>query len=255
MAEYDKVTLIVPIYNEAQHLEKFLKKLDQLQLSIKKELVFIDDCSQDDSLQILRNFSFESEHQILALDMNQGKGNAIASGIQKSTGNIIGIQDADFEYDLDDIQKLLDPLIARKADVVYGSRFIKTSPQVHRTFHTLVNRFLTTLSNFCSGLYLSDMETCYKFFRAEILKNVNLESKRFGFEPEITAKIACLNLKVMEFPISYFPRSYLEGKKITWKDGVSAIMQIFYFNLVADKKKFFKQQMDQQLVLPGYKWL
>ena len=129
-----------------------------------------------------------------------------------------------------------------KADVVFGSRFKKNVLQVHRTFHYIVNRFLTGFSNLVSGLYLTDMETCYKFFKAEIIKNINLESNRFGFEPEITAKIARLKVRVCEVPISYFPRNYLEGKKITWKDGIAALRHIFYFNF-CNRKFFFKSDM------------
>ena len=207
------VSLVIPIYNEETHLQEFLTRIDALKLPIEKELVFIDDCSKDSSFQILSQFSFQSKYKILQQERNQGKGAALRRGIQEAQGSIIGIQDADFEYDMDEIPLLLEPFIKGKADVVFGSRFRKENRQVHRTFHYLVNRLLTILSNLSSGLYLSDMETCYKFFKSDIIQNINLESNRFGFEPEITAKIARLKIKMTEVPISYYPRNYMEGKK------------------------------------------
>ena len=229
------ISLIIPIYNEARHLEAFLKQLDTLALSLPKELIFVDDCSSDDSLKILNSYNFASNFKIFHQECNQGKGAALQRGILEATGDFIGIQDADFEYRMSDINSLLQPLINDEADVVYGSRFHKNNHQVHRTFHYLINRFLTLCSNLMSGLYLSDMETCYKFFKAEILINIKLESKAFGFEPEITAKLGKLKVRVMELPISYYPRNYLEGKKISWKDGFAALKHIAYFNLFVSK--------------------
>ncbi len=249
------VSLIIPIFNEAMHLERFLNGIDKLELPLRKELVIVNDCSTDNSAEILENFQFQSPVIFINQARNQGKGAAIRVGIQQATGDFIGIQDADFEYDTDDIPKLLVPLIEGKADVVYGSRFKKTNYQVHRTLHYLVNRTLTMLSNVMSGLYLSDMETCYKFFRADVIKNINLESNRFGFEPEVTAKIARLQLRILELPISYFPRQYLEGKKITWKDGVAALRHMFYFNLVRKHKDCFYETLPNQYRLKGEKWL
>lgn len=250
-----RVSLIIPVYNEAAHLVEFLKKIDDLVLPIEKELVFVDDFSQDGSVQILKNFLFKSTNKMQFKQRNEGKGAALKAGFALATGDFTGVQDADFEYDPEDIVKLLEPLLKEKVDVVYGSRFKKNAPQVHRTFHYLINRFLTTLSNFLSGLYLTDMETCYKFFRTEIIKNIHLESSRFGFEPEVTAKIARLKVKVHEYPISYFPRNYLEGKKITWKDGIAAVKHIIYFNLIADKKSFFKSTMSSRFLPKGKQWL
>jgi glycosyltransferase involved in cell wall biosynthesis len=250
-----KVTLVVPIYNEAPHLEAFLQKLDNIDLGLPKELVFVDDCSKDESRAILGRFSFTSECKIIHQPVNGGKGAALRKGIEQATGSIIGIQDADFEYDMADIPQLISPIIEGQCDVVFGSRFKKSASQVHRTFHYLINRFLTIASNALCGLYLTDMETCYKFFRAEIIKNIHLTSDRFGFEPEVTAKIARLNVRVHEYPISYHPRTYIEGKKITWKDGIAAIWHIFYFNVVANKKVFFKRSMDSKLIPGRYQWL
>ncbi|MEO5668435.1 MAG: glycosyltransferase family 2 protein [Bdellovibrionota bacterium] len=240
------LSLIVPIYNEATHLEKFLGVIDTVDLGsdVERELVFIDDASKDESLSILRAFSFTSPRvKILNQPINQGKGAALQRGIEEASGNWILVQDADFEYDPDDIKTLLALTLTGKADVVFGSRFKKSGTQVHRSFHYLVNRILTMLSNALSGLYLTDMETCYKLFRADIIQNVVLESRRFGFEPEVTAKIARLKLRVHEVGISYFPRNYMEGKKITWKDGVAALWHLFYFNVFADKSAFFRPSM------------
>lgn len=250
-----KVSLITPIYNESQHLVEFLTRLDQLQLPIAKELVFVDDCSTDGSREILDRFPFVSEHIIVHQPTNQGKGSALRTGFSRATGDFVGVQDADFEYDMQDIPALLSPLIAGRADVVYGSRFKKSGEQVHRTFHYLVNRLLTVLSNLCTGLYLTDMETCYKFFRREIIANINLESRRFGFEPEITAKIARLKLRMFELPISYFPRNYMQGKKISWKDGVAAVRHIIYFSLIAKPNKYIGKELPKHFIPSGSQWL
>lgn len=244
------LSLIIPIYNEAGHLEKFLTQIDELSFDgAEKELVFVDDASKDDSLKILQAFQFQTPKvQIHSQEKNQGKGAALHKGFELASGDFIVVQDADFEYDSDDLKVLIVPLLEGKADVVYGSRFKKSGTQVHRTFHYLINRLLTMISNAVSGLYLTDMETCYKLFRAEIIQNIHLESNRFGFEPEVTAKIARLKVRVKEFGISYFPRNYMEGKKITWKDGVAALWHIVYFNFFASKAKFFKPSMPEHYI-------
>lgn len=249
------VSLVIPVYNESGHLSEFLKTIDGLKLPIPKELIFIDDASKDESLDIIQKFKFKSKVKILQQVPNQGKGAAIRRGFEEASGTIIGVQDADFEYDSSDIAKLLQPFLEEKADIVFGSRFKKENPQVHRAFHYLVNKFLTMMSNLLSGLWLTDMETCYKFFKREIIQNINLESNRFGFEPEVTAKIARLKAKILEFPISYFPRNYMEGKKITWKDGVAALRHIIYYNLFLNKKKFFKSGMPEKYIPKGTQWL
>ena len=241
-----KLSLIVPIYNEASHLQEFFERIDGFPLPIEKQLIIIDDYSTDSSRDIIRNYPFKSETIQIFQDRNYGKGAAIRKGIENATGDIIGVQDADFEYEMNDIQNLIQPILDDKTDVVYGSRFKKNNPQVFRTFHYLINRFLTIFSNFCSGLYLTDMETCYKFFKADIIKNVNLKSNRFGFEPEITAKIARLKLRVYELPISYYPRNYLLGKKITWRDGIAAIRHIIYYNFFARTKNFFRDELPKK---------
>ncbi len=249
------VSLIIPIYNEAAHLESFLSVIDELALPVGKELVIVNDCSTDGSADILKQFQFKSPVILIEQRPNQGKGAAIRAGIQKATGTIIGIQDADMETDPNDISKLVTPLLQGKADVVYGSRFKKTNDQVHRTFHYLVNRSLTMLSNILSNLYLTDMETCYKFFRADLLKNIELESNRFGFEPEVTAKIARLQIRVMELPIAYYPRKYLEGKKLNWKDGIAALRHIVYFNLIKGRADCFHETLPERYLPKGENWL
>jgi len=248
------ISLVIPVYNEEDHLERFLTLIDALELETGKELVIVNDCSKDRSKEILENFKFRTPTKLVHQSVNQGKGAAIRKAIELASGEIIGVQDADFEYDPSDIPSLIASLIADKADVVLGSRFKRTN-QVHRTVHYVGNRVLTLLSNVCSGLYLSDMETCYKFFRADVIKNVILESDRFGFEPEITAKIAKLKLRVMEFPISYFPRNYLEGKKITWKDGVAAFRHILYFNYGRNISNSFRKELPERFIPKGNHWL
>lgn len=243
-----KVSLIIPVYNESSHLQRFLELIDALELQIEKELVIVDDCSTDNSREIINSFSFTSSLIFIQQERNQGKGAAIRKGIEQATGDIIGVQDADFEYETADISRLLQPLLDNKSDLVFGSRFKKSNPQVFRTFHYLINRILTIYSNLCSGLYLTDMETCYKFFSADIIKNIKLESNRFGFEPEVTAKIAKLKLRVYELPISYYPRSYVEGKKITWKDGIAAFKHITYYNFFVKQEKCFKSTMPEEFI-------
>lgn len=250
-----KVSLVIPIYNEAGHLLDFLQQVDKLELGYNKELVFVDDCSKDKSFEILSGFQFKSEHKIFKQPHNQGKGAAVRKGFELATGDIIGVQDADFEYSMDDLPEILKPFASNKADIVFGSRFKKNGVQVHRTFHYLVNRFLTIISNMLSGLYLTDMETCYKFFRAEIIKNIRFESNRFGFEPEVTAKIARLKVRILEIPILYFPRNYMEGKKITWKDGVAALRHLFVFNMMRKPGDYFQPSLPERYRPKGSQWL
>lgn len=249
-----KVSLVIPVYNEAGHLERFLQMIDALVLPIPKELVIIDDCSRDHSREILREFPFQSDVQLIEQPTNQGKGAAVREGITRATGDFIGVQDADFEYAPWELPQLLMPLVQERADVVFGSRF-RENAQVHRTYHYLINRFLTMLSNLSSGLYLTDMETCYKFFRADVIKNLVLESDRFGFEPEVTAKIARLKLRVLELPISYYPRNYMEGKKITWRDGVAALRHILFYNFFREDKDCFRQELPNRYRVKGQHWL
>lgn len=253
-AAHQLVSLVIPIYNEGDHLLEFLERIDSINLGVDHELVIIDDCSKDNSLEIIKKFPFKSEFKLIEKKINEGKGSAIRTGFEHAKGTIIGVQDADFEYDIKDLPGVIDPILQGSADVVYGSRY-KNSLLVHRTFHFLVNKILTTFSNLASGLYLSDMETCYKFFKSDIIKSIILESDRFGFEPEITAKLGKLKLRIAEVPISYFPRNYIEGKKITWKDGIAALGHIVRYNYFTSWDKSFKQSLPEKYVPKGQHWL
>lgn len=225
------LSVIVPVYNEAAQLDAVIQALLASPCPIDREWIFVDDCSQDGSLELLKRLQSRHGFKLLQQPSNQGKGSAVRRGIQEATGDFIVIQDADFEYDPRDIPALLEPLLQGKADVVYGSRFKSTSLQVHRTYHALVNRTLTLLSNLFSGIELTDMETCYKVFRADLLKSMRLQSPRFGIEVELTAYLAKVRARVFELPISYFPRTHLQGKKISWKDGLAALWHLIHFNL------------------------
>lgn len=223
------LSLVVPVFNEAQHLRAWCDALFAFQFPVPVEVIFVDDASSDDSGAILADFANRPRVKILTQEVNQGKGAALARGLAETTGDIVLVQDADFEYSLSDIPAVIQPIMRDEADVVFGSRY-RQSMMVHRTFHYAINRMLTLSSNVASGLYVSDMETCYKAFRGEIIRGIDIESPRFGFEPEITAKIASLKVRVAEVPIKYFPRNYLEGKKIRWTDGVAALWHIARFN-------------------------
>jgi glycosyltransferase involved in cell wall biosynthesis len=233
-----KLSLIIPVYNEAATLPAMLKKLGAVDFRVPVEFVLIDDDSADHSFQIIKDFAKQHPNSVVHKQpKNQGKGAAIRTGLRLASGTLVMIQDADLEYDPRDIPELIEPILEDTADVVYGSRFKASGNQVHRTWHRLVNLMLTSISNLCSGLYFSDMETCYKMFRAEILKNLVLDSDRFGFEPEVTAKIAKLRVRASEIPIRYYPRSYDEGKKIGWKDGVAALWYIAKYNFLCPARQ------------------
>ncbi len=231
MESSKKLSVIVPVYNEARQLAEVIDFLFTSPCPITREWIFVDDFSTDNSREILRKLQKKYSFRLIEQEKNAGKGAAVIRGIQEATGDLIMIQDADFEYDHYDVPFLLEPLLQNRADVVYGSRFKRNTPQVHRTYHFFVNRFLTALSNWLSGIYLTDMETCYKIFRADLLKSMKLKSNRFGIEVELTAYLAKTSARIFELPISYYPRTRLQGKKINWKDGVAALNHLIRFNL------------------------
>ena len=242
------LSVVMPVYNERAFIEEVLLRVQGTPFD--KEILVIDDGSTDGTRALLQEFSAaqaagerevviqngKSQLQInnirfLFQERNQGKGAALRRGFETATGDIVLVQDADLEYDPQDYGKLLEPIFDGRADVVYGSRFLGGPQRVHYFWHYAGNKFLTLLSDMLTNLKLSDMETCYKVFRREVVQSIRFESNRFGFEPECTAKIAKGNWRVYEVPISYAGRTYAEGKKITWKDGVSTLWYILRFNL------------------------
>jgi glycosyltransferase involved in cell wall biosynthesis len=246
-----KLSIIVPVYNEAAELPRLVERFMSAPCPIERDWIFVDDHSTDGSLAVLQELSGKNRFRVLAQEKNRGKGAAVIRGIKEASGDIIMIQDADFEYDPADIPQLIQPILDNKADVVFGSRFKHSTTQVHRTFHYFINRLLTFLSNILSGLYLSDMETCYKVFRVDLLKSMNLVSNRFGIEVELASYVAKTRARLYELPISYYPRTYLEGKKINWKDGVAALKHLIYFNYFRSLKDSFSDLPDKYYPSPS----
>lgn len=227
----DKLSILIPVYNEISSIDEVLEVILNLDFlkTISFEIICVDDCSTDGSGEHLKKINNKTL-KVFFQEKNMGKGAAINRAISEASGDIMIIQDADLEYDPQEYQSILQPLLDKKADVVYGSRYLGGKPRrVLFFWHTFGNKFLTFVSNIFTNLNLTDMETCYKAFTKEAIKNIRITSKRFGIEPELTAKFAKKKLKIIEVPISYFGRSYEEGKKIGWKDGFSAIFHIIKF--------------------------
>ena len=227
-----KLTVVIPCYNEKDSIEALVKKV--LASPVKnKEIIVVDDCSKDGTQEILKTVIAPMVSRVIYHEKNTGKGGALRTGFQAATGDAVIVQDADLEYDPDEYPRIVAPIFEGKADVVYGSRFAeKKHYEGAYKKNILANRFLTALSNLFTGLRITDMETCYKCFRRDVIQSVEIREERFGFEPEITAKIAAMKCRVAEVPISYYPRTVEEGKKINWKDGLRAILCIVKYRYV-----------------------
>ena len=230
-----RLSIIIPVYNEEKTIEIVLRNLLSIDFGIEKELIVIDDGSRDDSKRIIENFIKEhskSEKSRISLfaKKNGGKGTAIRAGLERCSGDIITIQDADLEYDPNEFRNLIAPIMNNQAKVVYGSRFLSNHEPLYRIYY-LGNKFLTLLTQILYGARITDMETCYKVFRSDVIKSIHLKAEKFDFEPEVTAKILKSGIKIIEIPISYKPRSIEEGKKIGWKDGIQAIYTLLYYRI------------------------
>ncbi|OGF66862.1 MAG: glycosyl transferase [Candidatus Fischerbacteria bacterium RBG_13_37_8] len=222
-----KISIIMPVYNEEKTILEIVQKV--LAVKLDKELIIVDDGSTDSTRHLLKQLEHEPGVTIILKNKNEGKGATLQEGFRHVKGDIVIIQDADLEYDPSDYKKLIEPIEQNIADVVFGSRFLGYPRKVLFFWHTLGNKFLTLCSNILHNINLTDMETCYKVFRASILKELKFVSRRFGFEPEFTAKVARKRYRIYEVPVSYHGRGYNEGKKITWKDGLAAFYWIVYF--------------------------
>jgi glycosyltransferase involved in cell wall biosynthesis len=226
-----KVSVVIPVYNERNTIEQIVNAVRSADVS-DIEIIVVDDASTDGTQQLLKEKISSVAHQIIYQPHNQGKGAALRAGFAAATGDIILVQDADLEYNPADYPTLLEPILSGKADAVFGSRFMSGRP--HRVlyfWHMVGNRFLTLLSNMFTNLNLTDLETCYKAFRADVIKNLDLRESRFGFEPEVTAKLAKARCRIYEVGVSYNGRTYSEGKKVNWKDGFQAIYAIVRYNI------------------------
>ena len=251
-----KLSIVIPVYNEAATIEQIIERVRAV--PIEKEIVVVDDCSSDGTRGVLKTMTSAADLIIRYHAVNQGKGAALRTGFAAATGDVVVVQDADLEYDPAEYVKMLVPIVDGRADVVFGSRF--AGGECHRVlyfWHSLGNRFLTLLSNAFTNLNLTDMETCYKMFRRDVIQSIRIEENRFGFEPEVTAKIAAMKCRVYEVGISYSGRTYEEGKKIGWRDGVRAIWCIIKYRpsrlkgLLADRPLADREDSIRGTLMPG----
>lgn len=226
-----KVSIIMPAYNEMATIAEIISKVQAVDVGFSKEIIIVDDASVDGTKDVLKAFIGRNSLRVVFHERNQGKGAAIRTGLAHVTGDIVVIQDADLEYDPEDLPRLIRPIASGKADVVYGNRFHGEAHRVLYFWHSVGNRILTLACNMLTNLSLSDMEVGYKAFRADVLCRIRLRSDRFGFEPEVTAKVAKLGCRIFQVPISYYGRTYAEGKKITWKDGIAALWCIVRYRI------------------------
>jgi len=225
-----QLSIVIPAYNEQNTLEEIVQRVERV--PVDKEIIVVDDCSQDGTAEIAQRLAAAGRIRFFRHEKNQGKGAALRTGFREALGDMVIVQDADLEYDPGEIPRLMEPILADKADVVFGSRF--AGGESHRVlyfWHSIGNRALTVASNMMTDLNLTDMETCYKLFKREVLQKITIEEDRFGFEPEITAKVARAGCRIYEIGISYSGRTYAEGKKIGWRDGVRALWCIAKYNL------------------------
>jgi glycosyltransferase involved in cell wall biosynthesis len=228
--EFHRLSIVIPVYNEENRVSQALDKVCAADtLGLEKEIIVVDDGSIDETHQVLARYEGQPGLRIFYQERNQGKAAALRRGFAEATGEITLVQDADLEYDPVDYPALLQPILDGRADVVYGSRFLGGPHRVLFFWHYVGNQLVTTLSNIFTNLNLTDMETGYKVFRTEVLRRISLRSERFGFEPEVTAKVARLGCRIYETPISYYGRTYVEGKKLGWRDGVQAIYCILRY--------------------------
>ncbi|OHB90679.1 MAG: glycosyl transferase [Planctomycetes bacterium RIFCSPHIGHO2_02_FULL_40_12] len=228
MQNNTKLSIVIPVYNEKNTIDEIIRRVQSVEF--EKEIIIVDDCSNDGTRDRINKISGNNIKKLFH-EKNKGKGAALRTGFQHVSGDIVIIQDADLEYNPKEYSNLIEPILDGRADAVYGSRFLGGPHRVLFFWHYVGNKILTTLSNMLTNLTLTDMETCYKVFKADIIKNINIRSNRFGFEPEITAKLAKRKCVIYELPVSYSGRDYTEGKKIGWKDGVVALYSILRYNL------------------------